>query len=206
MAALAAGFVTVLVACEGPAKAGGGSGSGGGAPADAPRRANAGTESDSGSSPADAVKRGEYLVTITACGDCHTPMKMGEKGPEPDLSKFLSGHPQDAALPPPPGPSGPWVWHGTGTNTAFAGPWGITYAMNLTPHTHGMAAWTEDMFVRAMRTGKHMGESRPIMPPMPWQNAGKMTDEDLKAVYAYLKSIPPVNNVVPDYQPPKKGK
>lgn len=148
------------------------------------------------------VERGKYLVTITGCGDCHTPMKMGATGPEPDLSRFLGGHPQEAKLPPSPPTDGPWAWHGAATNTAFAGPWGVTYAINLTPHTHGMAAWTEEMFIRAMRTGKHMGESRPIQPPMPWPNVGKMTDADLKAMYTYLKSIPPVNNVVPDYEPP----
>jgi mono/diheme cytochrome c family protein len=151
---------------------------------------------------ADPVARGKYLVTVVGCGDCHTPMKMTLTGPQPDLTRLLSGHPQDFELPPAPAPSGPWIWHGVGTNTAFAGPWGVTYAINLTPHTHGMAAWTEEMFVKAMRTGKHMGESRPIMPPMPWPNCGQMTDEDLKAMFAYLKSIPPINNVVPDYQPP----
>jgi mono/diheme cytochrome c family protein len=157
-----------------------------------------------GNSSGDLVERGKYLVTVAACSDCHTPMKMGQNGPEPDMSRFLGGHPQDVKLPPPPAGDGPWLWHGAATNTAFAGPWGVTYAINLTPHAHGMAAWTEDMFIRAMRTGKHMGESRPIQPPMPWPNTGKMTDDDLKAVFAYLKSVPPVNNVVPDYQPPAK--
>jgi mono/diheme cytochrome c family protein len=154
--------------------------------------------------PSDRVKRGEYLVAITACSDCHTPMKVGPKGPEPDMSRFLGGHPQEVKMPPAPQGGGPWLWHGSVTNTAFAGPWGVTYAINLTPHTHGMAAWTEDMFVRAMRTGKHMGESRPIQPPMPWPSFAKMTDEDLKSIYAYLKTVPPVNNIVPDYLPPGK--
>jgi mono/diheme cytochrome c family protein len=152
---------------------------------------------------ADPVERGKYLVTVTACSDCHTPMKMTLKGPQPDMTRFLSGHPQDVKLPPAPGPAGPWIWHGTGTNTAFAGPWGVTYAINLTPHTHGLSVWTEEMFIKAMRTGKHMGESRPIMPPMPWPSFGQMTDADLRAMFAYLKTIPPVNNVVPDYQLPK---
>jgi hypothetical protein len=65
-----------------------------------------------------------------------------------------------------------------------------------------MSVWTEDMFIRAIREGKHMGTSRPIQPPMPWMWYGKMTDEDLKAVFAYLRTIPPVENQVPDYQPP----
>src|SRR6187401_244333 len=51
-------------------------------------------DSTTTSSPADAVKRGEYLVTIAGCNDCHTPWKMGPKGPEPDMSKMLSGSPE----------------------------------------------------------------------------------------------------------------
>ena len=152
---------------------------------------------------ADPVARGKYLVTVAACSDCHTPMKLTLTGPRPDMDKYMSGHPQDAKVQPAPAPTGPWIWHGSATNTAFAGPWGVTYAINLTPHTHGMAAWTEEMFVKAMRTGKHMGASRPIMPPMPWQNLGQATDADLKAVFAYLKSLPPVDNRVSDYEPPK---
>jgi len=68
----------------------------------------------------------------------------------------------------------------------------------------GMGIWTEEMFMKALRTGKHFGQSRPIMPPMPASAYGQMNDEDLKAVYAYLRSIPPVKNLVPDYQPPGK--
>jgi hypothetical protein len=60
------------------------------------------------------------------------------------------------------------------------------------------------MFIKALRTGKHFGQSRPIQPPMPWPAYGQMTDADLKAVYAYLRSIPPVKNLVPDYEPPVK--
>ena len=91
----------------------------------------------------------------------------------------------------------------SGTLTAFAGPWGVSYAANLTPDQNtGLGVWTEDMFVKALRTGKHMGTSRPIQPPMPWMWAGQATDDDLKAMFAYLKSIPPVVNHVPDYQEP----
>ena len=115
----------------------------------------------------------------------------------------LSGHPEAMVLPPPPKTEGPWMWVSTGTNTAFAGPWGISYTANLTPDPNtGIGIWTEDQFVKTLRTGKHWGAGRPIMPPMPWQNVAQMTDEDIKAVYAYLKSIKPVVNHVPDYQPP----
>ena len=149
------------------------------------------------------VQRGEYLVKTSACSDCHTPLRMGNFGPEPDLSRKLSGHPQDITLPAPPAlPVGPWVMMGSATNTAFAGPWGISFATNLTPDTlTGIGTWTEEMFIKAIRTGKHMATSRPIMPPMPWQAYSQMVDEDLKAVYAYLRSIPPFRNQAPEYQP-----
>jgi hypothetical protein len=124
---------------------------------------------------------------------------MTDRGPEPDMTRMLSGHPEGLKMPPPPKLDGPWMWAGAATNTAFAGPWGISYAPNLTPEeTTGMKIWTEEMFVRAMRTGKHMGTSRPILPPMPWPGIAKMTDDDLKAVYAYLRSIPEIRNHVPD--------
>ena len=151
------------------------------------------------------IERGAYLVTVGGCNDCHTPFKMGEKGPEPDMTRMLSGHPHDLVMPPTTATEGPWVWRGAGTNTAFAGPWGVSYARNLTPDPiSGIGIWDEARFIKTIRTGKHWGESRPIMPPMPWQNYAQMTDEDLKSVYAYLRSIPPIRNEVPDWEPPAK--
>ena len=165
------------------------------------------THTQSQSTSPDAqqrIARGRYLVTIAGCNDCHTPFKLGLHGPEPDMTRMLSGHPQGVKLPPAPAPRWPWIWSGAATNTAFAGPWGVTYAANLTPHpVTGMGIWDENRFIKAMRTGRHFGEARPIMPPMPWQSIGKMTDEDLKSIYAYLRSIPPIDNQVPDYQPPQ---
>ncbi len=152
---------------------------------------------------ADPVERGRYLVSILGCNDCHTPWKMGEKGPEPDMSRMLSGHPQDIKLKPAPEAKDGWAWTGSQTNTAYSGPWGVTYAINLTPDPlSGIGIWTEDMFVRAIRLGKHWGQSRPIMPPMPWQVYRNMTDEDLHAVWSYLRTIPPIENRAPDYDPP----
>lgn len=146
------------------------------------------------------IQRGEYLVTVGGCNDCHTPLKMGPKGPEPDMSRQLSGHPASLEMPAPPAlPNGPWLWSGAATNTAFAGPWGVSFARNLTPdEVSGIGIWTEEMFIRTLRTGKHWGVSRPILPPMPWFNYGKMTDEDLKSVYAYLRNLKPIRNEVPD--------
>jgi hypothetical protein len=152
-----------------------------------------------------SVERGRYLVSITGCNDCHTPFKMGQHGPEPDMSRMLSGHPQTVKVTRPDvDPRADWVWAGNATNTAFAGPWGVTYAANLTPDTmSGIGIWSEQIFVNAIRRGKHWGEARPIMPPMPWQAFSNMTDDDLRSIYAYLRTIPPVSNTVPDYEPPR---
>lgn len=146
------------------------------------------------------IARGEYLVTVGGCNDCHTPFKMGPNGPEPDMSRRLSGHPSKLVMPAPPKHgNSPWAWSGAITNTAFAGGWGVSYAANLTPDTvSGLGIWNEDLFIKTIRTGRHWGTSRPILPPMPWQNFAQMTDDDLKAIYAYLRTIPAVRNEVPD--------
>jgi hypothetical protein len=155
-----------------------------------------------GASP--EVARGQYLVGIMGCDDCHTPMRMGARGPEPDMSRRLSGHPRELKLPkaPAPDPKG-WVWAGNATNTAFAGPWGVAYAVNLTSDATGIGSWTEANFVRALKEGKHLGVGRPINPPMPWPAYRHATEQDLKAVYAYLKTVPPVKNAAPEYEPPQ---
>jgi hypothetical protein len=153
------------------------------------------------------VERGEYLVKTSGCHDCHTPLMMTAEGPKRDMSRMLSGHPASLVMPPPPKlpADSPWNIACAATLTSFAGPWGITYAPNLTPHaTTGLGAdiWTEEIFLKAIRTGKHFGTSRPIMPPMPWEGYALLTDDDLKAIYAYLKTIPPIDNQVPDWAPP----
>jgi hypothetical protein len=155
--------------------------------------------------PADAgrVERGKYLVTMIGCNDCHTPLKMSARGPEPDMDRFLSGHPEAIGPLPPAAAHGPWLWAGAATNTAFSGPWGVSYAANITPDRNsGLGIWTEEMFVKAIRTGRHMGQSREILPPMPWPAFRNATDEDLKSIYAFLRTVKPVTNHVPDVQPP----
>ena len=161
----------------------------------------ASAQSETASGPGS---RGLYLSKIMGCNDCHTPMKMGAKGPEPDMSRMLSGHPQDVKMPPPPPLAAPWVWAGAGTNTAFAGPWGVSFTANLTPDPEtGLGNWTEKMFMDTIRNGKHQGIGRPILPPMPWPMYRNATDDDLKALFAYLRSIPPVKNKVPQpVEPP----
>jgi hypothetical protein len=147
----------------------------------------------------EAIARGEYLVTIMACNDCHTPWAMTPRGPEPDLTRRLSGHPEDLAVTAPPAlGQGPWEWAGAGTNTAFAGPWGVSFTANLTPDPEtGLGGWTAETFLAALRTGRHEGQGRPILPPMPYPMYQQATDEDLRAVFAYLQSIRPIRNRVP---------
>jgi hypothetical protein len=154
------------------------------------------------------VERGKYLTLVGGCNDCHTPKTFGPNGPEYDMTKELSGHPSTEKLPPVPATLiGPTGWGTVAGNhlTAWAGPWGVSFAMNLTSDkATGIGSWSEETFVSAIRTGKHMGTGRPILPPMPWNWYKSMTDEDLKAVYAYLQSLPPINNPIPDPLPQDK--
>lgn len=153
------------------------------------------------------VKRGEYLVATIGCGDCHTPKKMTDKGPAPDMDRFLSGYDAsrplgdyDTAL----AQSGRWALF-NGELTAAAGPWGVSFAANLTPDVTGIGGWTLQNFRKALKEGKYKGldNSRPLLPPMPWQNFSNLTDQDIEAIYAYLRTIKPVNNLVPQAIAPK---
>lgn len=150
-----------------------------------------------GTSP-ERVERGRYLVSTIGCGDCHSPKVMGPEGPVEDETRLLSGHPESAVLDAPPAPTGSWIAAGSSDLTAWAGPWGISYTFNLTPDENtGIGSWSEDTFVQAIKTGRHMGVSRPILPPMPWHFYRNLVDEDLRSIYAYLRTIPPVHNRVP---------
>lgn len=151
-----------------------------------------------------SVERGEYLVKISGCNDCHTPWAMGPNGPAPDMTRMLSGHPQGLQMPPAPAlPAGPWTGVMAGSMTAWAGPWGVSFTANLTPDPEtGLGKWTEQDFLDTMHSGRHQGRGRELLPPMPWFNVGALTDEDLKAVFAYLRSIPAVKNQVPAPIPP----
>ena len=125
---------------------------------------------------ADPVARGKYLTTVAGCNDCHTP---GTFYGQPDTTRLLSG-----------------------TELGWEGPWGVSYPRNLTPDEEtGLGTWSEDDIITALRTGKKKDGS-PILPPMPWPMYAQMTDEDLHAVAAYLKSIPPVKHKAPDIIPP----
>ncbi len=153
----------------------------------------------------DLVKRGEYLVTIMGCNDCHSPKRMGPNGPEIIPELMLSGYPSDRPV-----VKFDTTWTSKGFAilypdlTAAAGPWGVSFAGNLTPDQTGIGTWTEEQFKIALTQGKFKGiaGSRPLLPPMPWFNFTNMKDDDVKAIFAYLKSLPPVKNVVPAAIPP----
>jgi hypothetical protein len=158
---------------------------------------------------ADPVARGGYIVASSGCNHCHTPWVFNKElgMPVPDMTRMLSGHPaKDGAE------SATKINPKTDLAiisadfTAFTLPFGTVYTANLTPDQEtGIGSWTEEMFVKAMRTGMHLGaeNGRPILPPMPWTDLKALNDDDLKAVFAFLKSIPAIHNPIPDPKVPK---
>ena len=120
----------------------------------------------------DPVKRGAFLVTMAACRDCHTPMDKGEPLPNMDLAG----------------------------GQVFEGPWGRVASANLTPDPSGIPYYDEILFLQAIRTG--YVKARPLNQIMPWHIYGGMTDEDLKAIFAYLKTVKPVKHYVDNSEPP----
>ena len=155
-------------------------------------------------SAGEQLARGTYLVTVAGCNDCHTPMKMTTEGPKPDMDRMLSGHPETLVMTPAPTlPPGPWLMTAAVTNTAFAGPWGVSFTANLTPDREtGLGKWTVRNFSETIRTGRHLGRGREILPPMPIPMYKNFTDADLAAIFSYLQSIPAVKNRVPEPRPP----
>lgn len=147
----------------------------------------------------DIVERGRHLVLTSGCHDCHTPLKLGPNGPEPDMSRSLSGHPGSMPLPPAPPPSGPWLVAVTATNTAWSGPWGVSYTANLTPDPEtGLGKWSKEDFVQTIRTGRHLGRGRELLPPMPIPAYSNFKTDELEAIFAYLRTLPVVQNRVPE--------
>lgn len=157
----------------------------------------------------DPIAQGRKLAMIGGCGDCHTPKNFAPGAPPmQDSTRMFSGHPTTEPQP---------AWSPddmqravaattNGMLTAWAGPWGVSFAANITPDTTtGIGEWTEESFILAMRTGKHQGfsSSRNILPPMPWENLKGLSDQELRALWLYLRSIPPVRNEVPLPIPPR---
>jgi len=149
---------------------------------------------------AELVSLGKYLVHTSACDDCHTPKIFTDQGPMFDTTKMLSGFPQDEVLP---AIDMKYIggdkWIATDKHLgAWVGPWGISFSANLTPdNATGIGAVSEEMFIKTIREGRLKGIGRPLLPPMPWHVYAGKTDQDLKAMYAYLKSIKPIKNQVP---------
>lgn len=173
-----------------------------------PPKPNNATAVDAAPAKDSLVKRGGYLVASLGCNDCHSPKKMGSQGPYPDSSRLLSGFPAAAPIPLA-GindiKNGLVVF--SGDLTAAVGPWGTTFAANITSDATGIGNWKEEQFEQALRHGKYKGlnGTRPIMPPMPWQDFSNLNDADVKAIFYYLKSTKPVNNVPPAFIPAGKG-
>jgi mono/diheme cytochrome c family protein len=150
------------------------------------------------------VKRGEYLVSTVGCDDCHSPKRMGAQGPEIIPELRLSGFPEKGKLPPADSNVVKLGWALMAPDlTAAVGPWGISFAANITSDPTGIGNWKEENFVYALRHGKLKGleMSRNILPPMPWFVYKNMTDDDLKSIFAYLKTTAPVKNIVPAPKP-----
>jgi hypothetical protein len=155
-----------------------------------------------------SVERGAYLVRAMGCNHCHTPYKLGPHGPEPDMTRALSGHPADYVMPAPPRLDERWSWAGASTNTAFVGPWGVSFTANLTPDPEtGLGRWSAETFIATMRTGRHEGKGRPVLPPMPVENVAALDDADIRDLFAYLQSLPPIRNRVPaPVDPPEEAR
>ena len=123
-------------------------------------------------SHADMVKRGAYIVSTSACDDCHTPKKMTDKGPVFDMSLRLSGHRTGSQLAVIKDKSILKDYALCNMElTGWIGPWGTSYAANLTPDDTGLGSWSPEQFKKAIKEGKFKGldGGRPIMPPMPWE-------------------------------------
>lgn len=160
------------------------------------------------STDAEMAKKGKYLVDIVGCNHCHSPKKMGPNGPEIIPELLLSGFPSDRPIV----KFDSKLIKSAGFAmfypdlTAAAGPWGVSFAGNLTPDSTGTGSWTFEQFKKALTKGKFKGldGGRMLLPPMPWQGFAAMTDDDIESIWAYLKSIPPVKNVVPSPIAPDK--
>ena len=159
-------------------------------------------ESTQGRAPEHVVQRGEYLVKIMGCNDCHTPWKMGPQGPEPDMTRFLSGHPEQIGPLPKAAAAAPY--HLVRIRHEYCLQRAVGRELHIQPDTRAQHR-PGNLDGRDVHAGdphgKHMGVSRPINPPMPWPAYRNATDDDLKAIYAYLRTIKPIVNHVPAYQP-----
>lgn len=150
------------------------------------------------------VKRGEYLVNAMGCDDCHSPKKMGAHGPELIPELRFSGFPSNGQLPKPNIEEIKKGWAMLSPDlTSAVGPWGQSFAANISGDETGLGNWTEQNFFTAIRKGKYKGleGSRDLLPPMPWFMYKNLNDEDLRSIFYFLKTTKPVKNIVPAPKP-----
>lgn len=149
---------------------------------------------------AELVKRGEYLVNAVGCDDCHSPKAMGPNGPEIIGDLRFSGYPSERTILRVDTNTIKTGWMMLGSDlTNAVGPWGMSFAANISSDASGIGNWKEEQFFKALREGKYKGmdNSRPLLPPMPWFVYKNFSDDDIRSIFAYLKSTKPVQNVVP---------
>jgi mono/diheme cytochrome c family protein len=114
----------------------------------------------------DPVRRGQYLVTLAGCAGCHTPQVRGQNVPDMELAGGFT----------------------------LTGPWGRVSSSNITPDASGIGYYDESLFLQVMRTG--YVKARELSPIMPVFDFKYMTDDDLKAMFAYLRTLKPVKHRV----------
>ena len=124
------------------------------------------TSSVPGPDMSNPVARGKYLVTLGNCMMCHTPMKDGQSVTELSF----------------------------GGGMTFDGPWGHVTSANITKDPSGISYYDEKLFIEVIRTGQV--RARKLNSIMPWGYFRNMTDDDLKAIFAYLRTLPPVQHRV----------
>jgi hypothetical protein len=152
----------------------------------------------------EKIQRGSYLVNAIGCDDCHSPKEITATGFEIIPELRLSGY--QSANTSPKADSNVvkqgWLLFGSDLTTAV-GPWGQSFAANLTSDATGIGNWKEEQFIKAIREGKYKGldNTRPLLPPMPWFVYKNLNDDDLRSIFAFLKSTRPVKNVVPTPKP-----
>ena len=149
----------------------------------------------------DTIKHGDYLVSIMGCHDCHSPKRMGANG-QPELvpELMLSGYPSDRPVNIPSLDALQQGYMLMGADlTSFIGPWGMSFAGNLTSDETGTGNWTLEQFKKALTEGKYKGldNARNLLPPMPVEVYRHLNDYDISAIFTYLQSTNPVRNVVP---------
>ncbi|GGD14131.1 diheme cytochrome c-553 [Flavobacterium orientale] len=144
-----------------------------------------------------SIARGKYLVQVMDCHSCHTPKIMTPEGYVPDMDRAFMGFPADGELP----PNAEGGIHFNNDLTAYSGPWGISFAANISNDFTGIGDWNFEQFRVAMQEGKFRGnkQERGLLPPMPWESYRELHDDDLKSIFMFLKTSRRIHNVVPDF-------